>query len=79
MYKRQTHLHHLVRKHPFAHASLHDQDLTVDFAQVTSTGDRVAVIVTEPLTRDEPWTAMSAGELCVFVDGARVDQSKAGL
>jgi len=74
-----THLHHLVRKHPFAHASLHDQDLTVDFAQVTSTGDRVAVIVTEPLTRDEPWTAMSAGELCVFVDGARVDQSKAGL
>jgi len=72
-----THLHHLVRQHPFAHASLHDADLTVDFAQVTSTQDRVAVIVTEPLTRDEPWVAMSPGELCVFADGARVDQSTA--
>src|ERR1043165_9435928 len=39
-----TRLHHLVRQHPFAHASLQDEDLSVDFAQVTSTTDRVAVI-----------------------------------
>ncbi|MDC6170973.1 class II glutamine amidotransferase, partial [Paucibacter sp. XJ19-41] len=32
--------------------------------------DRVAVIATEPLTRDEPWVAFAPGELKVFVDGA---------
>ena len=65
-----THLHHLVRQHPFKHASLQDEDVTVDFAQLTSPRDRVAVVVTEPLTRDEPWIAFASGELRVFVDGA---------
>ena len=65
-----THLHHLVRQHPFAHASLQDEDVTVDFAELTSPRDRVAVVVTEPLTRNEPWVAFAPGELRVFVDGA---------
>ena len=65
-----THLHHLVRQHPFAPASLRDDDVTVDFAQHTGAHDRVAVIVTEPLTRDEAWVAFAPGELRVFVDGA---------
>jgi predicted glutamine amidotransferase len=65
-----THLHHLVRQHPFARASLQDDDVTVDFAEHTSARDRVAVIVTEPLTKDEAWTAFAPGELRVFVDGA---------
>jgi glutamine amidotransferase len=65
-----THLHHLVRQHPFTRASLQDDDVTVDFAEHTSARDRVAVIVTEPLTRDEAWTAFAPGELRVFVDGA---------
>jgi glutamine amidotransferase len=64
-----THLHHLVRQHPFTRASLQDDDVTVDFAEHTSARDRVAVIVTEPLTRDEAWTAFAPGELRVFVDG----------
>jgi predicted glutamine amidotransferase len=34
--------------------------------------DRVAVIVTEPLTRDETWAAFAPGELHAFVDGALV-------
>ena len=67
-----THLHYLVRQHPFASAVLQDEDLRVNFADVTTPADRVAIVVTEPLTRDEPWTAMSPGELCVFVDGARI-------
>ena len=67
-----THLHHLVRQHPFTRASLHDDDVTVDFAQHTTEHDRVAVIVTEPLTRDEPWVAFAPGELRVFVDGAPI-------
>ena len=64
-----THLHHLVRQHPFARASLQDEDVTVDFAEHTSASDRVAVVVTEPLTSDEAWSRFGAGELRVFVDG----------
>lgn len=65
-----TQLHHIVRKHPFARASLQDDDVTVDFAEQTSPSDRVAVVVTEPLTRDERWVAFAPGEMRVFVDGA---------
>jgi len=65
-----SHLHHLVRQHPFTQASLQDEDVTVDFAQLTSAHDRVAVVVTEPLTRNEAWVAFAPGELRVFVDGA---------
>ena len=64
-----TNLHHIVRQHPFTRASLQDDDVTVDFAAHTSVSDRVAVIVTEPLTKDEAWTAFASGELRVFVDG----------
>ena len=64
-----THLHWLVRQHPFRAASLKDEDVRVDFAQATTPNDRVAVIATEPLTADETWTAFSCGELRVFVDG----------
>jgi predicted glutamine amidotransferase len=69
-----THLHHLVRQHPFASASLQDEDVTVDFAKLTTERDRVAVIVTEPLTRNEVWNAFAPGELRVFVDGAPLAQ-----
>jgi len=65
-----TRLHYLVRRHPFGHATLHDEDLTVNFARETTPDDRVAVIATEPLTDDEAWTPFAAGELRVFVDGA---------
>ena len=67
-----THLHHLVRQHPFVRASLQDDDVTVDFAELTSVSDRVAIVVTEPLTKNEAWTAFAPGELRVFVDGAAV-------
>ncbi|TMH06647.1 MAG: class II glutamine amidotransferase, partial [Betaproteobacteria bacterium] len=56
--------------HPFGQATLHDEDLTVNFAQQTTPNDRVAVVATEPLTDDEAWTPFAAGELRVFVDGA---------
>ena len=64
-----THLHYLVRQHPFGPARLADEDLSVDFGQLTQPGDRVAVIATQPLTHDEAWTTMGPGELQVFVDG----------
>ncbi len=64
-----TNLYFVERSHPFAHAQLADEDLSVDFATVTAPGDRVAVVVTAPLTTNETWTQMTPGELRVFVDG----------
>ncbi|MBC7435615.1 MAG: class II glutamine amidotransferase [Bdellovibrionales bacterium] len=64
-----TSLHYVLRKHPFAHAALSDEDLSIDFSQHTSPDDRVAVVVTAPLTTNEAWTAFAPGELKVFVDG----------
>jgi glutamine amidotransferase len=66
-----TRLHYVLRRHPFASAQLQDEDLTVDFATQTTPADRVALIVTEPLTRNEDWIALQPGELAVFVDGQR--------
>ncbi|MBY0233647.1 MAG: class II glutamine amidotransferase [Burkholderiaceae bacterium] len=64
-----THLHYLLRRHPFGRVHLQDEDLSIDFAPQTTAQDRVAIIATEPLTRDEPWVAFAPGELKVFVDG----------
>ena len=70
-----TRLCYLVREQPFGQAQLHDEDLSVDFAQHTSAGDRVVVVVTEPLTSNERWTSFAPGELKVFVNGAPADTS----
>ena len=64
-----TNLYYIIRQHPFATARLSDEDLSVDFAQVTTVNDRVAVIVTQPLTNNETWTQYQPGEMKVFVDG----------
>jgi glutamine amidotransferase len=64
-----THLHYVERQFPFATATLSDQDMHINFAEYTTPDDRVAVIVTAPLTTDEVWTAFKPGELKVFVDG----------
>ena len=64
-----TRLHYLVRQAPFAVAQLKDEDLSVDFSALTSPDDRVAVIVTEPLTANEDWRPMQPGELLCFRDG----------
>ncbi len=64
-----THLCYIERRHPFSQACLCDEDLTVDFSAQTTPHDRVAVVVTAPLTSDEVWTPFRSGELKVFVDG----------
>lgn len=65
-----THLYHVVRQHPFGNATLRDEDLSVNFAEHAAPGDRVAVVVTVPLTTNEVWTPFAPGELRVFVGGA---------
>ncbi len=65
-----TKLCHVIRKAPFTHATLADDDLTVDFAEVTTPDDRVAVVATVPLTRDEAWVTGVPGTMWVFHKGA---------
>lgn len=65
-----TELTYIVRRAPFANAHLKDEDVSVDFSQITSPDDRVAVIATKPLTDNEVWTSMPPGSLWLFVDGA---------
>jgi glutamine amidotransferase len=64
-----TKLCYVVRQHPFPTVCLSDEDLSVDFSEVTTPNDRVAIIVTEPLTTNETWTDFQPGELKVFIDG----------
>jgi glutamine amidotransferase len=67
-----TKLSFVVRQAPFAQAHLSDQDVTVDFSELTTANDRVAVIATLPLTDNEQWTEMPSGTLWWFADGAPV-------
>lgn len=64
-----THLTYIVRQAPFTKAKLKDQDVSVDFSEVTTNFDRVAVIATAPLTNDEPWNPMPPGTLWMFQEG----------
>lgn len=64
-----TKLAHIVRKAPFSVAQLKDEDVKVDFSNVTTANDRVAVIATIPLTDNEAWTVHVPGTLLLFKDG----------
>ncbi|HEX2686724.1 MAG TPA: class II glutamine amidotransferase [Kofleriaceae bacterium] len=67
-----TKLHYLIRKAPFRKATLADEELAVDFATETSPKDRVAVVATSPLTRDETWIAGEPNTMWVFRRGKLV-------
>jgi len=71
-----TLLHYIVRKAPFGKARLLDDDVMVDFSEVTPPNDKVAVIATLPLTRDETWSQLAVDELVMFRQGdiARSDR-----
>ena len=64
-----TLLHYIVRKAPFGKARLLDDDVMVDFSTVTTPNDKVSVIATLPLTRDETWSQLAVNELVMFQDG----------
>ncbi len=69
-------LAYIIRQAPFAKAHLTDQDVTIDFNQVTTPKDRVAVIATTPLTDNEQWEIIPPGTLLTFVDGAPMPMVK---
>jgi glutamine amidotransferase len=64
-----TRLSYIVRQAPFARAHLTDQDVSIDFSEVTGDDDRVAVIATQPLTDNECWQGMPPGTLWWFAEG----------
>lgn len=65
-----TRLAYIVRQAPFSVAHLKDQDVTVDFNDVTTPEDRVAVIATTPLTDNEQWQPIEPATLLAFHEGA---------
>ena len=64
-----TKLHVLTRRAPFTTATLADEDLQVDFSQVTTPRDVVTIVSTEPLTTDECWRRLQPGEALLLVHG----------
>jgi len=64
-----TYLASVIRRAPFAKAHLKDEDVTVDFSEVTTPNDRVAVIASIPLTDNETWTALPKGSLWWLENG----------
>jgi predicted glutamine amidotransferase len=68
-----TKLHYLIRQAPFRQATLADEEVSVDFAALTTPRDRVAVVATQPLTRDETWTSGEPGTMWVFRRGKLVE------
>ena len=70
-----TRLWSLQRAHPFGAATLADEDLTVDFAPLTTPQDRVCIVATEPLTQGEAWSAFAAGELRMFQGGRQLPRT----
>lgn len=65
-----TKLHYVLRQPPFTHIHLKDEDIRADLAALNGPEDRLAIVVTEPLTTNEQWTAMVPGQLTVFVEGS---------
>ena len=68
-------LWYIVRQAPFTKAHLVDEDVAVDFSELTTPSYRVAVIATLPPTHNETCTALEPGELAVFRNGERLVQA----
>jgi predicted glutamine amidotransferase len=64
-----TKLCYIARKAPFGRATLSDAELQIDFSAFTTPRDRVAVVATRPLTRDETWHEGRPGTMWVFRGG----------
>ncbi|HSZ82565.1 MAG TPA: class II glutamine amidotransferase, partial [Polyangia bacterium] len=64
-----TKLCYIVRQAPFGRATLSDAELQIDFSSFTTPRDRVAVVATSPLTRDEVWQQGEPGTMWVFRGG----------
>lgn len=69
-----TFLHYLTRKAPFGKAFRVDDDGFIDFNDYAKPGDKVTIISTQPLTKNEHWTKMAHGGFVMFKDGEKVKE-----
>ncbi|EEX50860.1 class II glutamine amidotransferase [Pasteurella dagmatis] len=69
-----TNLHYLTRKAPFGKAQRIDDDGVIDFNDHAKAGDKVTIITTFPLTKDEVWTKMERGGFVFFQQGEKIDE-----
>ncbi|RRD91514.1 class II glutamine amidotransferase [Conchiformibius steedae] len=74
-----TLLFYIVRQAPFGKANLSDAEVSIDFTEVTTPKDRVAVIATLPLTDNETWTQLAQNELVLFQQGEIVCRDRPDL
>jgi predicted glutamine amidotransferase len=72
-------LAYLIRQAPFSSAHLKDEDVSVDFSEVTTPNDRVAIVATDPLTDNEVWTQVPPGTLLMLADGRPVKQATTAI
>ena len=69
-----TNLHYLTRQAPFGKAQRIDDDGVIDFSNYAQDGDKVTIISTFPLTKNEIWTKMEHGGFVFFKDGEKVHE-----
>ena len=67
-----TKLCYVERRAPFGQASLIDEDMEVDFAKETTPDDRVVILASTPLTRNETWTYVEPQTTLVARNGTVV-------
>lgn len=67
-----TNLHWITRRAPFGLAKLQDEDMELDFQQLTTPSDIVTLIATQPLTINEQWNKLAVQEAILFKDGVRM-------
>ncbi|MGG1355478.1 class II glutamine amidotransferase [Psychrobacter pacificensis] len=62
-------LFYLTRQAPFGEAKLADDDMAINFSDVTTDTDKVTILVTVPLTENEKWQQLAVNECLIFQDG----------
>lgn len=67
-------LFYLTRQAPFGKAILADDELSIDFSQVTTDHDCVTILATIPLTSNEKWQQLFVNECLVFRNGRVIFQ-----
>lgn len=64
-----TLLHYVLRAWPFGVVDLIDEHQSRDFSVLTQPDDRVAVLATLPLSKNEHWQQLAVHETLMFADG----------
>ncbi|EER47502.1 hypothetical protein AM305_07473 [Actinobacillus minor NM305] len=73
-----TNLYYVTRKAPFCKA-LRDDDVEIDFSKYTTEKDKVTIIATQPLTKNENWVKMKNGGYVFFKDGDLIEEIEGTL